>query len=159
MLNWPPGNIFVRIPSQNDYKSIKISSETPQTTFQKSSQKYQNVTISENRFLLENSFVKSRPHMAAQADPQSGKCSYVDPLSFIVSAKTRFLRSKNRLLPGVLLSTPVSHKHTHFFIWSLLWFISCRTYSLLRRVWHNSKIESKSGLLNNKWPKMSFSCK
>ena len=74
----------------------------------------ENVKFSENRLLLENGFVKSRPHMAALADPQSGKCSYIDPLFSIVSAKTHFRRSKKQLLPGVLISTPVSHKHTLF---------------------------------------------
>ena len=64
--------------------------------------------------LLDNDFFKIRLHMAHQADPQSGKCSYIDPLSFILSAKTRFRRSNKWLLPGVLISTPVSHKHTPF---------------------------------------------
>ena len=76
---------FVRIPSQNDYKSIKIFSETPKTTLPQSAK---TSTFLITDFVMENSFVKSRPHMAALADPQSGKCSYVDPLSFILSAKT-----------------------------------------------------------------------
>ena len=59
----------------------------------------EHVTFSENRFLLlENSFFKSRPHMAPQADPQNGKCSYIDPLSFTLSSKTGLSRPKNDIL-------------------------------------------------------------
>ena len=36
-------------------------------------------------FLLENSFCKSRPHMAAEANAYGAKCSYIDPLSFMCS--------------------------------------------------------------------------
>ena len=32
------------------------------------------VFVSETEFVLENSFVKSRPHMAALADPSEAKC-------------------------------------------------------------------------------------
>ena len=57
-------------------------------------------------FLSENTFFKSRPRMAPQADPQSGKCSYIDPLSFIRSSKTGLLRSKHNLLPRVFDLNP-----------------------------------------------------
>jgi hypothetical protein len=64
--------------------------------------------------------------------------------------------TKKRPFTSSFWSRPQVFMKKDFFIWSLLWFISCRTYSLLRRVRHNSKIESKSDLLNQKYPKMSF---
>ena len=155
----PVSSFRVSVPSQNPYTSIKISSETPETTLQQSSKKINNVKFSENRFLLENGFFESRPRMAALADPQSGKCSYIDPLSFIFSKKkekTGLSQPKHSLLPQVFDLDPSFSMEKSVFIWSLISFISGRTYSLLRRVRHDSKIESKSDLLNQKYPKMSF---
>ena len=85
----PVSSFSVTVPSQNPYKLTEISSETPKTALQKSPN---TSTFLKTELLSENSFFTSRHHMAALADPQSGKCSYVDPLSSIVSAKTRFLR-------------------------------------------------------------------
>ena len=63
-----------------------------------------NVIFFENRCFVQNGFLKSRPHMAAQADPQSGKCSYIDPLSFILSS----IRDQNiAFYLKCLISTPV----------------------------------------------------
>ena len=110
-LNWPRGIIFRQ---DSEPKWLQIHQNLFENTRNHHPKTPENVKISENRLLLENGFVKSRPHMAALADPQSGKCSYIDPLFSIVSAKTHFRRSKKQLLPGVLISTPVSHKHTLF---------------------------------------------
>ena len=77
---------------------------------------------------LENSFFESRPHMAAQADPQRATWSYIDPLSIRFSSKSNILRTKNRLLLGVFYLNPsLSWKHTFsfgavwgvFFQWSI----------------------------------------
>ena len=60
--------------------------------------------------------------MAAQADPQSGKCSYIDPLSFILSSKTGLSGPKHSLLPQVFdLNPSSSWKSTFSFgaIWDL----------------------------------------
>ena len=67
----------VEVPSQNPYKLKEISSETPRTTLQKNPK---TSTFLKTDLLSENSFFKSRPHMAALADPQSGKYSYIDHL-------------------------------------------------------------------------------
>ena len=78
---------------------------------QKMSTKTKNVKFSESRFLSENGFVKSRPGMAALADPQSGKYSYIDPLSFIVSKKIEkkldFHDQNIAFYLKFLISTPV----------------------------------------------------
>ena len=44
--------------------------------------------------------------MASQADPQSGKCSCIDPLSFIFSLKTGLSGPKHSLLPQVVDLNP-----------------------------------------------------
>ena len=105
-LNWPRGIIFRQ---DSEPKSLQTHRNLFGNTQNHPPKNLKTSTFLKPDFVLENSFVKSRPHMAAQADPQSGKCSYIDSLSFILSAKTRFLRSTNWLLPGVLLSTPVFH--------------------------------------------------
>ena len=83
-LNWPRGIIFRQ---DSEPKSLQTHRNLFEHTKKHLPKKSNNAKFSENRFLLENSFVKSRPHMAALADPQSGKYSYIDPLSFIVSKK------------------------------------------------------------------------
>ena len=136
----------VTAPSQNDYKLAPISLETSKITIQKRQTFW-------NLFFLENSFFNSRPHMAPQADPQSGKWSYIDPLSFILSSTTGLLRSNNGCIPHVFDFNPSCSWKKHFLIWSHLGFISWRTYSLLLRVRHNSKIGSQNDLLNTKCPR------
>ena len=89
--------------------------------------------------LSENSFFKSRPRMAPQADPQSGKCSYIDPLSFIVSSKTGLSRPQTDFYLMFLISTPVFHDFFFHLEASGMYFLK-NIYSLLRRVRHNSKI-------------------
>ena len=64
--------------------------------------------------------------------------------------KTGLSRPKHSLLPQDFDLDPSFSMKKSVFIWSLIWFISRRTYSLVRRVRHNSKIESKSDLLNTK---------
>ena len=155
MLNWDPNNIF-RLGSKPKLLQIQRNLlENIHNHHPKKSKKIRNVKLSENRCFVQNGFFKNRPHMAAQADPQSGKCSYIDRLSFILSSQTVLLRSKTDLYL-MFWSQPQFFMKTHFFIWSHLGFISCRTYSLLRRVRHNSKIESKSDLLNKKCPNILF---
>jgi hypothetical protein len=70
--------------------------------------------------------------------------------------QTGLSRPKHSLLPHDFDLDPSFSMKKYVFIWSLIWFISRRTYSLVRRVRHNSKIESKSDLLKTKYPKMSF---
>ena len=60
------------------------------------------------------------------------------------------LRDQKTKFYPVVCSQPSFPLKNAFFIWSLLWFISWRTYSLVRRVRHNSKTESKSDLLKSK---------
>ena len=108
-LNWDPGNIFRLVCKPKSLQTCRNLFGNTRNHYQKSQSQ-----ICWKPIFLENSFFKSRPHMAAQADPQSGKCSYIDLLSFILSAKTWFRRSNKWLLPGVLMSTPVSHKNTLF---------------------------------------------
>ena len=55
--------------------------------------------------------------MAALADPQSGKYSYIDPLSFIVSKKTKKLDFHDQNIAfylKFLISTPVFHEKVRF---------------------------------------------
>ena len=138
MLNWPPSNIF-RLGSKP--KSL----QTHRKLFENTQNNFPNVTISENRFVGENSFFKSRPHMAAQADPPEAKCSYIDPLSFILSSKTGLSRPKNDLLTQVFdLDPRFSWKST--FSFGGFFDLFLEEYSLLRRVRHNSKIEAKNDL-------------
>ena len=103
MLNWPLHIIF-RLGSK------PTCLQTHRNLFENAQnhppQKTQNVNISQNRCFVQNGFFKSRPHMAAQADPQSGKCSYIDSLSFILSSKTGLSRPKNDLLPQVFNLDP-----------------------------------------------------
>ena len=99
MLNWPRLIIF-RLGSEP--KWLQIHKNLFGNAQNHPPKKPKNVKFSDNRFLLENSFVKSRPGMAALADPQSGKCSYINPLSFIFSKKTEktgLSRPKHSLLP------------------------------------------------------------
>ena len=55
----PLATFPVRIPSQNDYKSIKISSETPKLTLQKS-QKTSRRPKTDNRMLTDNQPIKNK---------------------------------------------------------------------------------------------------
>ena len=107
MLNWPRLIIF-RLGSKP--KSL----QTRQNVFENAQNHFltkpKNVNISEHQFLLGKHFIKSRPHMAALADPQSGKCSYIDPLSFIFSKKTEkldFHDQNTAFYLKILISTPV----------------------------------------------------
>ena len=103
----------VSVPSQNPYKLIEISSKTPNKHPPK---KPKNVKFSQNRCFVQNGFLKSRPPTAALADPPEAKCSYIDPLSFILSSKTGFSRPKNDLLPQVFdLDPRFSWKSTFSF--------------------------------------------
>ena len=65
--------------------------------------------------------------------------------------------TKKRPFTSSVLSQPQLFVKKHFFIWSLLWFISWRIYSLLWWARHNSKIESKNDLINKRCPKCHFS--
>ena len=139
----PVWSFFVSVPSQNPYKLIEISSETPKNTLPKSQK---NVNISQNRCFVQNGFFKSRPHMAAQADPPEAKCSYIDPLTFILSSKTGFSRPKNDILPQDFdLNPRFSWKNA--FSFGAFFDLFLEEHSLLRRVRHNSKIGSRSDLL------------
>ena len=65
MLNWPPDNIFRQ---DSEPKRLQIHQNLFENTQNHPQKKQKNVKFPENRFVLENSFVKSRPHMAALAD-------------------------------------------------------------------------------------------
>ncbi len=106
MLNWHPGNIFRTVPSQNPYKLAGISSETPKNALRKEKTEKKTYLVFATRCFVQNGFLKSRPHMAALADPQSGKCSYIDHLSFIFSSKTGLWGPKHSLLPKVFDLNP-----------------------------------------------------
>ena len=117
MLNWPPGNIFCQ---DSEPKYLQIHQNLFGNTQNHPPKNPKTVKISENQFVLENSFVKSRPRMAALADPQSGKYSYIDPLSFIISKKNRnkldFHDQNIAFYLKFLISTPVfSWKSTFSF--------------------------------------------
>ena len=127
-----------KIPT-NLQKSLRKHPKPPSKKNQKTS------TFLKTDFLLENSFFKSRPHMAAQADPQSGTCSYIDLLSVILSSKTGLYDQQTDLHPVLLISTPVLPEKALFHL-EQFWIISGGTYSLLRWVRHHSKIRSKTTL-------------
>ena len=77
--------------------------------------------------------------------------------NFHTFLKNWVFTTKKRPFTSSFWSRPQVSLKKYFFIWSLLWFISCGTYSLLRRVRHNSKIESKSDRQNRNDPKCHFS--
>ena len=84
--------------------------------------------------------------MAPQADPQSGKCSSVDHLSYTFFKNLTFT-IKNGLVPHVLISTPVFIKNTFSFgaIWDLFleeYIAFCDGFDIIL------KYEQKSDLLN-----------
>ena len=64
--------------------------------------------------------------------------------------KNLVFTTKKRPFTSSFWSRPQVFVKKDFFIWSLLWFISWRIYSLLWRVRHNSKIWPKNDLLNTK---------
>ena len=108
-------------------KSLHIRRTILGNTQNRPPTKSQNVKCSETDFVGKHVFFKSRPRMAPQADPQSGKCSYIDLLSFIFSSKTGFSRPTHSLLPQVLDLNRSFFLKKHFFIWSNFGFIFGRT--------------------------------
>ena len=103
MLNWPRLIIF-RLGSKP--KSLQTHRNLFGNTKTHPPKKPKNVFCFENRCFVQNGFFKSRPHMAPQADPQSGKCSYIDLLSFIFSSKTQISGPRHSLLPQVFDLNP-----------------------------------------------------
>ena len=94
--------------------------------------------------------------MTPQADPQSGKCSYIDPLSFILSSKTGLSLPTHSLLPHVFdLNPSFSWKNTFSFgaIWDLFleYTACCDGFDIIL------KYDPKNDLINKKCPNMSFS--
>jgi len=113
MLNWPRLIIF-RLGSEP--KSLQTHRNLFENTKKHPPKKPKNVKFSQNRCFVQNGFLKSRPPTAALADPPEAKCSYIDPLSFILSSKTGFSRPKNDLLPQVFdLDPRFSWKSTFSF--------------------------------------------
>ena len=116
-------------------------------------QKNKNFKFYENRFQVGLIFFESRPHMAAQADLQSGKCSYIDPLSFIFSSKTGLWGSKHNFLPQVFDLNPSSSWKSTFSFGAILdLFLEeqiafCDGFDIIL------KYDPKNDLLNNKYPK------
>ena len=112
-----------------------------------------NVGFSENRFCLENCFFTSRPCMAPRADPQSGKCSYIDPLSYVLFQKLDLYDQTTDFYLMILISTPVFYEKTLLHLEPSGIYFFKNIYSLLRWVRHNSKIGSENDLLNKTCPK------
>ena len=103
MLNWHPGNIFCH---GSKPKSLQTHRNLFGNTQNRPPENKTKRFFVENRCFVQNGFLKSRPHMAALADPQSGKCSYIDRLSFILLSKTGLSRPKHTLLPQVVDLNP-----------------------------------------------------
>ena len=121
MLNWHPGNIF-RLGSKPKWLQIQrnLLENTQHHPPKKFPKKLKTPFFCEDRCFVQNGFFKSRPHMAAQADPQSGKCSYIDPLSFIFSSKTGLSRPKHSLSLHVVDLNP-SFSWKSIFSFGAIW--------------------------------------
>ena len=163
-LNWPRGIIFRQ---DSEPKSLQTHRNLFEHTKKHLPKKSKNVIFSENRFLLENSFVKSRPGMAALVDPQSGKYSYIDPLSFIVSKKNEkkldFHDQNIAFYLKCLISTPVFPGKSPFsfgalFDLFLVEHISIYIYIciLISEIWLNGP--RSAGWLNGPRSKQALKC-
>ena len=63
-----------------------------------------------------NSSLRIRPHIEPQDSPPAAECSYIDPLSFVVAAKTKVLGpTPHNLLPYFVISPSFSCENAFSF--------------------------------------------
>ena len=152
MLNWPRLIIF-RFQAKmitNPKKSLRTHPKSP-------SQKVPKRQIFWKQMFRAKRFLQKWTSYGSSGRSAWGKILAHWSSIFHTFFKNWTFTTKKRHFTSSFWSRPQVFLKKYFFIWSLLWFISCRTYSLLRRVRHNSKIESKNDLLNTKCPKCHFS--
>ena len=140
----------VTVPSQNDYKLAKISLETSRITLQKRQIFWKPICFWKT--------LSSKVDLIWHLRP-TRKVENARTLIFFLSCFLQKLDfyDNRRIFTSCFLSQPQLSLKKHFSIGSHLGFISWRIYSLVRRVRHSSKTESKNDLLNKKCPKCNFS--
>ena len=149
-LNWP---LLIIFRHGSKPKSLQIHQNLFGNAQNHPPKKQKNVKFSENRCYWKT--LSSKVDLIWQLRPIR-KVENARTLIFYHSyflQKLDFYDQKTYFYP-VFWSQPQFSMKKHFFIWSHLGFISWRIYSLVQRVRHNSKMESKNDLLNTKCPRI-----
>ena len=156
MLNWPPGNIFRQ---DSEPKWLQIHQNLFENTRYhppKKLQKDQTRQIFWKPICVGKRFRRKSTSYGSSSRSAKWKVLVHWSSVFHTFFKNSTFTIQNGLLPGVFYLNPsCSRKNT--FSFGAIWDLFLEEYSLWRRVRHNSKIESKNDLLNNKCTKMLFS--